>query len=202
MPFTSFRKHFIKKFMRHMDKSHFVSSPAETLSQNILSLTMSEEFVIRKIKPEDNPTIAHIIRTVMPQFGADGDGFAIKDAEVDAMYEAYTQPRSIYFVVEHHGAVIGGGGIAPLQGGDEHTCELKKMYFLEEARGKGIGQELLNRCLDAATVFGYKVCYLETLEQMGAARKLYEKNGFIRLTKPMGNTGHYGCDRYYAKPLQ
>lgn len=163
--------------------------------------TMSEDFVIRKIKPEDNPIIAHIIRTVMPQFGADGDGFAIKDAEVDTMYEAYSQPRSIYFVVEHNGVVIGGGGIAPLQGGDEHTCELKKMYFLEEGRGKGIGQALLNRCLEAATLFGYKTCYLETLEKMGAARKLYEKNGFIRLTKPMGNTGHYGCDRYYAKPL-
>lgn len=157
--------------------------------------------MIRKIKPEDNPIIARIIRTVMPQFGADGDGFAIKDAEVDTMYEAYSQPRSIYYVVEHHGQVIGGGGIAPLQGGDEQTCELKKMYFLEEGRGKGIGQALLNRCLDAARVFGYKTCYLETLEKMGAARKLYEKNGFIRLTKPMGNTGHHGCDRYYAKPL-
>lgn len=157
--------------------------------------------MIRKIKPEDNPIIAQIIRTVMPQFGADGDGFAIKDAEVDAMYEAYSKPRSIYFVVEHQGTVIGGGGIAPLQGGDECTCELKKMYFLEEGRGKGIGQALLNRCLEAARIFGFKTCYLETLEKMGAARKLYEKNGFIRLTKPMGNTGHYGCDRYYAKPL-
>lgn len=162
---------------------------------------MSEDFVIRKIKPEDNLTLARIIRTVMPQFGARGDGFAIKDAEVDAMYEAYSQPQSIYFVVEHNGVVIGGGGIAPLQGGDAHTCELKKMYFLEEGRGKGVGQSLLNRCLAAATVFGFKTCYLETLEKMGAARKLYEKNGFIRLTKPMGNTGHYGCDRYYAKPL-
>ncbi len=157
--------------------------------------------MIRKIKPEDNPVIARIIRTVMPQFGADGDGFAIKDAEVDAMYGAYCQPRSIYYVVERNGVVIGGAGIAPLQGGDPHTCELKKMYFLEEGRGKGIGQALLDRCLEAAVVFGYKTCYLETLERMGAARKLYEKNGFIRLTKPMGNTGHYGCDRYYAKPL-
>lgn len=59
---------------------------------------MSEDFVIRKIKPEDNPIIARIIRTVMPQFGASGDGFAIKDAEVDTMYEAYSQPRSIYYV--------------------------------------------------------------------------------------------------------
>ncbi|MCS6988600.1 MAG: GNAT family N-acetyltransferase [Chloroherpetonaceae bacterium] len=158
-------------------------------------------FIVRKIKPEDNPAIANVIRAVMPEFGADGDGFAIKDAEVDAMFEAYSQPRCAYFVVEMNGNVIGGGGIAPLQGGDDHVCELKKMYFLPEGRGKGIGQEVLNRCLEAARAFGYKTCYLETLEQMGAARKLYEKNGFVRLTKRMGNTGHFGCDRFYAKPL-
>lgn len=158
-------------------------------------------FIIRAIKPEDNAAIACVIRTVMPEFGADGDGFAIKDAEVDAMFEAYSQPRRAYFVVEQNGRIIGGGGVAPLQGGDEQTCELRKMYFLPEGRGRGIGQEILNRCLDAARRFGYKICYLETTEQMSAARKLYEKNGFVRLTKRMGETGHFGCDRFYAKPL-
>ena len=81
---------------------------------------MSEDFLIRKIKPEDNPVIARIIRTVMPQFGADGDGFAIKDAEVDTMYEAYSQPRSIYFVVEHNGEAVAPSEFAQrqLQAGD------------------------------------------------------------------------------------
>jgi putative acetyltransferase len=161
----------------------------------------SQAFVIRAITPQDNARIAHIIRTVMPEFGASGAGFAIHDAEVDSMFEAYSAPRSAYFVVEQAGEAIGGGGIAQLQGGDEWTCELKKMYFLEQGRGKGVGQALLTRCLSAAKSFGYKTCYLETLEQMGAARKLYEKNGFVRLTKPMGNTGHFGCNRFYAKPL-
>ncbi|MEX2235007.1 MAG: hypothetical protein WD824_22785 [Cyclobacteriaceae bacterium] len=37
--------------------------------------------IIRKILPAGNTFVAQIIRTVMPEFGADGQGFAIHDAE-------------------------------------------------------------------------------------------------------------------------
>ena len=76
---------------------------------------MNDTFHIRPIEPRDNTAMAAIIRSVMPEFGADGPGFAIHDAEVNTMYEAYAQPRSSYFVVERDGMVIGGGGIAPLE---------------------------------------------------------------------------------------
>lgn len=46
------------------------------------------DFLIRPIEARDNVAVASIIRTVMPEFGADGPGFAIHDAEVDAMYQA------------------------------------------------------------------------------------------------------------------
>ncbi|HMZ04334.1 MAG TPA: GNAT family N-acetyltransferase, partial [bacterium] len=82
---------------------------------------------IRAIENRDNPALASIIRTVMPEFGADGPGFAIHDAEVNDMFAAYTRPRSAYFVVVADGVVSGGGGIAPLAGGDANVCELKKM---------------------------------------------------------------------------
>jgi putative acetyltransferase len=54
----------------------------------------------------------------MPEFGACGSGFAINDPEVDWMTRAYAAPRSAYFVVEREGVVEGGGGVAPLEGGD------------------------------------------------------------------------------------
>jgi putative acetyltransferase len=50
--------------------------------------------IIRAIRREDDPRIAEIIRTVMPQFGASGPGFAINDPEVDGMYAEYTKPRT------------------------------------------------------------------------------------------------------------
>jgi len=157
--------------------------------------------IIRLISAADNPALASIIRTVMPEFGASGKGFAIHDKEVDDMFTAYTRPRCAYFVCELNGKVIGGGGIAPLEGGDDQTCELKKMYFLPEGRGKGLGQRVLDECLKAATDFGFEYCYLETFNTMKQAMKLYEKNGFEKIPGPCGNTGHFACDTFYRKRL-
>src|SRR3970040_1652773 len=85
--------------------------------------------------PEDNEGGRRVIRTRMREFCAVGPGFAIMDPEVDDMYAAYSPPRCAYFVVTLGGRVVGGGGIAPLEGGHADTCELRKMYFLPEARG-------------------------------------------------------------------
>ena len=159
------------------------------------------EFLIRPIEPRDNAAVAAIIRTVMPEFGADGPGFAIHDAEVDDMHGSYARLRSAYFVVERDGTVIGGGGVAPLDGGDPDVCELRKMYFLPEARGIGAGARMMERCLEAARGFDFKRCYLETLTGMDAAQALYRKHGFTPLDAPMGGTGHFSCDRFFILDL-
>jgi len=157
--------------------------------------------VMRRIRPDDDPRVAEIIRTVMPEFGAVGPGFAILDPEVDFISRAYEGPRAAYFVVERLGIVVGGGGVGKLAGAADEVCELRKMYFLKEARGTGAGQVLLQRCIEEARAMGYRTMYLETLTGMDAAQRLYEKLGFKRLSAPMGATGHHGCNRYYALPL-
>jgi putative acetyltransferase len=157
--------------------------------------------VIRPITPADDPSVAAIIRAVMPEFGADGPGFAIHDPEVAAMHAAYDRPGAAYFVVELSGRVLGGGGVAPLDGGPEGVCELRKMYFLPELRGRGAGAALMARCLQAARALGHRQCYLETLRGMDQAQALYERTGFRRLDGPMGSTGHFGCNRFYLLDL-
>ena len=159
------------------------------------------DFKLRPIQPADDAAVAGIIRTVMPAFGAVGSGFAINDPEVDWMSRAYGAPRHAYFVVTRGGHVLGGAGIAPLAGGDPDTCELRKMYFLPEARGLGAGAAMMQRCLEAAREAGFKRCYIETLAGMDAAMRLYERSGFRRIDAPMGATGHGGCDRYYLRDL-
>lgn len=162
---------------------------------------MNPSFLIRPITQRDDATVASIIREVMPEFGADGPGFAITDAEVERMCEAYAQPRSAYFVIERDGQVLGGGGVAPLQNGAPDTCELRKMYFLPAARGIGAGRAMIQRCLDAARGFGFQHCYLETLTGMDAAQALYKRSGFAPLHAPLGGTGHFGCDRFFILDL-
>jgi putative acetyltransferase len=162
---------------------------------------MPADFVIRPIEWRDNAAMADVIRTVMPEFGADGPGFAIHDAEVDHLYEAYTQPHSAYFVVDAHGKVFGGAGIAPLQNGEPDVCELRKMYFLPAARGIGAGTRMMQACLDAARARGFRRCYLETLSGMDGAQALYARSGFRRIDTPMGGTGHFSCDRFFLLDL-
>lgn len=169
-------------------------------------------WTLRSIRSEDDAAVAAIIRSVMPEFGASGPGFALHDPEVAAMSEAYAQPGSAYFVVEYRGEVCGGAGYGRLAGtraGDREpfpgvpgpVCELRKMYFLPQLRGLGAGRALLAHCLAAAAADGYRSCYLETLDGMQAAARLYRAAGFVPLEHPLGNTGHYGCDRFYLRRL-
>ncbi|HST45776.1 MAG TPA: GNAT family N-acetyltransferase [Luteimonas sp.] len=162
---------------------------------------MADDVRVRAIAVADDPAVAAVIRTVMPSFGACGDGFAINDPEVDWMSRAYAAPRSAYFVVESAGVVHGGAGIAALQGGAADTCELRKMYLLPDLRGRGAGALLMARCLGAARGFGYARCYLETLRGMDAAMRLYGRSGFVEIGAPLGATGHGGCDRWFLLDL-
>lgn len=145
--------------------------------------------------------MASIIREVMPEFGAQGPGFAINDPEVDHMSTAYDAPRHRYFVVEEHGTVQGGAGIAPLTGLESTHCELRKMYFLPSLRGRGIGSAMMRACLDFARQAGYSHCYLETLTGMDQAQALYRRFGFQPIPGALGATGHFGCNRFYLLAL-
>ena len=161
----------------------------------------TETFLLRPITPADDAAMAQVIQTVMPEFGASGPGFAINDPEVTQMSCAYSGPGAAYFVLDMAGRLLGGGGVARLAGGDASVCELRKMYFLPEARGCGQGRRLLQHCLAAARRLGYRRCYLETLTGMDAAMHLYQQAGFEPLCAPLGATGHFSCDRYYALDL-
>jgi putative acetyltransferase len=158
---------------------------------------------IRPIRPEDDAAIGAIIRQVVPEFGADGPAFALLGPEVDRMYAAYSVPGAAYFVVvEEDGRIMGGGGLAALDGGEPGICELQKMYFLPQARGKGVGESLLLHCLEVARNLGYRSCYLETLTGMDRAIRLYTRLGFRSLCAPLGRTGHGGCDHWFAMELK
>lgn len=159
------------------------------------------EVLIRPIEPGDDPEVESIIRKVMTSYGLDRPGSALHDPEVGNMASAYRQDGSRYFVGEFDGKLVGGSGIGPLAGGEKGTCELRKMYVLPEARGKGIGKRLLENCLESAKSLGYRRCYLETLAEMTEARHLYERNGFQQVYAPMGQTGHCACDTWYSLEL-
>ncbi|MDR0219247.1 MAG: GNAT family N-acetyltransferase [Enterobacteriaceae bacterium] len=159
-------------------------------------------YSIRLITPQDNAGIAAVIRAVSAEHGLTADkGFAVADPILDTLYEVYSQPRSAYWVVEMAGKVVGGGGVAPLAGGDENTCELQKMYLSSVLRGKGVARQIVAQSLAFGTEQGFTRCYLETTENLKAAIALYEKLGFSYLDAPLGNTGHSDCEVRMVKML-
>ena len=157
--------------------------------------------MIRAIQKEDNPKIAAVIRNVFVSDNYPKTGTAFADPQLDSMFETYEKPGAAYFVVEEEGKIIGGGGISQLDNSAENICELQKMYFLPEARGKGIGQQMIQLCLEKAREFGYEKCYLETLPEMKTAQYLYQKLGFEYLCAPLGDTGHSTCPVWMIKNL-
>ncbi len=156
---------------------------------------------IRAIQKKDNAAIASIVRNSLAEFGANKPGTVYYDPTTDALFELFQTPGSFYFVAEEEGVLLGGGGIFPTEALPPKTCELVKMYLDKNARGKGLGKMLIEHCLQWAKENGYEHCYLETMPELKQALKVYEKFGFEYLDAPLGNSGHFGCDRWMMKGL-
>ena len=170
-------------------------------SKALTNSRKQEAFRIRPIQESDVLVVAQLIRQVMVEYGTVGEGYSINDPEIDDMYQAYQGPRSVFYVLEKGSKILGCGGLGPLSGSNENICELRKMYFLSEARGFGLGKKFLLQCLEDARRFAYKECYLETVERMWQANLLYKKMGFKRLERRCGDTGHSSCETYYSLKL-
>jgi putative acetyltransferase len=145
--------------------------------------------------------MADIIRHSLEEFDIDLQGTVYVDPYLDNMYSHFTVPDKVYFVAIEDGIVLGGSGIAPLDDVNRDICELQRMFVLKAARGKGIGQQLMDKCLVAAKEMGFKKCYLETFADMQKAIALYERNNFRYMDAAMGNTGHFACKTWMLRDL-
>nr|WP_313819658.1 GNAT family N-acetyltransferase [uncultured Allomuricauda sp.] len=159
------------------------------------------ELVIRKIAQQDNEQIARLIRSILSDMGVPKVGTAYEDKALDNMFDEYAKARSSYFVAIKNDEVLGCAGIAPLKNAKETICELQKMYVAQKARGQGVAQRLMDACVRAAEGFGFESCYLETMPDMKAAHRLYEKFGFQFIENRLGDTGHHSCPVFMIKYL-
>ena len=163
---------------------------------------MMDEIIIRPIEPNDNASIATIIRTALTEFGANKPGTVFFDDTTDHLFELfYNEPLSDYFIALKNGVIIGGAGIYPTQGLPNKTCELVKMYLSKDFRGMGLGRKMIDHCLLIAKQKGFEQVYLETMPELKKAVAVYEQFGFDYLQAPMGNSGHNGCDIWMIKKV-
>ncbi|HAZ53849.1 MAG TPA: N-acetyltransferase [Franconibacter helveticus] len=167
-----------------------------------MSVVTPLQLTMRPLTARDNPAIARVIRAVSAEYGLTADkGYTVADPNLDTLYEVYSQPGHAYWVVEHEGDVVGGGGIAPLQCSEPDICELQKMYFLPQARGQGLAKKLALQAMAFAREQGFRRCYLETTASLTQAIALYERLGFEHIDEPLGCTGHVDCEVRMLKSL-
>lgn len=161
---------------------------------------MTNHLKIIPISSAYDNEIANLIRSVLIELGVPKVGTAYEDKALEALSEYYQVPTEAYFLLLNNDRLVGGAGIGMA---DEklQICELQKMYFLPEARGKGWGKRMMKHCLEFAKNVGYKQCYIETLPSMKAAQKLYQEVGFNYIDYRIGSTGHYSCDVWMLKEL-
>jgi GNAT superfamily N-acetyltransferase len=85
-------------------------------------------------------------------------------------------PMGIFYLVKVDDRLAGMGGLRSLSKVD---AEIKRIYFRPEFRGQKLGEQMLQRLLADAKVFGRRNAVLDTAPFMKAAHRLYENNGFV-----------------------
>jgi putative acetyltransferase len=160
------------------------------------------EIIYRRLEERDNRELAEVIRSVFREFKIDKPGTVYFDPTTDDLFRLFSQPGSEYWIAEERGVIIGGCGVYPTPGLPEGCAELVKLYLSSAQRGKGIGWQLMEKTFDSAIKFGYRQLYLESMPELRKAISLYERAGFKNLPRPLGNSGHFGCNIWMIKDLK
>jgi GNAT superfamily N-acetyltransferase len=103
------------------------------------------------------------------------------EADIGPTREApmFAPPDGVFLVLRDDGdRAIGCGGIARF---DDTRGEVKRMYVVPEARGRGLGRRLLEELEAAARGLGYTSLVLETGDRQPEALGLYASAGFERI---------------------
>ncbi|MEO6901606.1 MAG: GNAT family N-acetyltransferase [Bacteroidia bacterium] len=157
---------------------------------------------IRKVQQADNPSLANIIKETFEEHNAPKEGTVYSDPTTNNLFELFKNKKSILWVAEEKGEILGCCGIYPTDGLPNECVELVKFYLSVNARGQGIGTKLMEQSIESAIELGYSELYLETLPHFDKAVKMYEKLGFKELEKPIGKSGHVSCNIWMIKKLQ
>ena len=93
-------------------------------------------------------------------------------------------PNGGFVVLWEDGRAVAGGGIKRL---DERACEIKRMYVVPDARGRGVGRALLEALEHLARDLGYAIARLDTGAKQPGARRMYLRAGYAEVADYNGN---------------
>lgn len=139
-------------------------------------------------------------RTIFMEYAASLSvdlGFQDFAQELDDLPGEYTDPRGALLLACVDGVVAGCCALRPFDASDyANAAEMKRLYVRPAYRGLGLGRLLTEAILDAARAADYHCVLLDTLDDMEAARALYEDLGFVEIP-PYYHNPHAGA--HYLK---
>ncbi|MCX4744878.1 GNAT family N-acetyltransferase [Kitasatospora sp. NBC_01287] len=101
--------------------------------------------------------------------------------------EHFVDPQGIFVVGYLDGAPVACGGWRVKDGGHPHLrdgdAELKRMFVVPAARGRGLSRTLLRHLEELAGRAGRRRLVLETGTEQPEAVALYESEGYLPITK-------------------
>ncbi|HXS53707.1 MAG TPA: GNAT family N-acetyltransferase [Usitatibacter sp.] len=174
---------------------HFVARLTGAISLAARSNAGFRGYAIRPATAEDAVPIRHLVRSVLDEYGLAPDPSGI-DRDLEDPVASYAgRGGQLDAVIDESGRLVGCCGV--MRHGDG-SCELRKMYLAQDARGRGLGKRLLERALAFARGRGFPRIELETAAVLATAIAMYEAAGFRALERPPCASR---CDRTYALDL-
>ncbi len=155
--------------------------------------------IVRAVETADVPAVVALVAEVLSEFGLSFGVGSATDEALGQLPGSYVDAGGAFWVafdeVEGRSTLIGTCGIFPVAPG---TFELRKMYLSRHARGRGVGQRLLDEAVAWARANGGKKLVLDTIHEMASAIAFYEKNDFVRDDAQIRGSR---CTRGYARSI-
>ena len=130
----------------------------------------------------DHEPAAGLVAAMRTEIASLYDELDLDAPDMPAAGPAELGPPGGTFLVGYDdaGRAVCCGGVKRLADG---ACEIKRMYVVPQARGRGVARELLRRLEDAARRLGYDVARLDTGARQPSAERMYREAGY----RPIGN---------------
>ncbi|HUI98705.1 MAG TPA: GNAT family N-acetyltransferase [Usitatibacter sp.] len=152
-------------------------------------------YAIRPAAATDAPPIRALVRRVLAEYGLAPDPSGTDRDLEDPIASYRGAGGQLDAVVDESGRLVGCCGVMPHGDG---SCELRKMYLAQDARGQGLGKRLLDRALAFARGRRFPRIELETASVLETAIALYRAAGFRVLER---RPAACRCDRAFAMDL-
>ncbi len=119
------------------------------------------------------------------------------EEELASLPGEYAPPRGGLLLMNVAGVLAGCCALRPADAVDyANAAEMKRLYVRPHFRGLGLGRNLAEAILDQAVQMGYSCVLLDTLDEMEAARAMYQDMGFEEIS-PYYHNPHAGA--HYLK---